>query len=105
MAKSNKGMVKRIAAERISILYDIAHNEFSNGADVGLAARHVKLMRKISMHYKVRMPKAIRRSICKKCNFVLIPGMNCTLRILAKDRSYIVTCMNCGTDMRVHFVS
>ena len=105
MAKSNRGTVKRIAAERISILYDLAHNEFSRDADAELATRHVKLMRRISMHYRVRLPKMIRYSVCKKCNYILIPGRNCTLRILAKDRSHIITCTHCGTSMRTYFSS
>ena len=105
MAKSNKGMVKKIAAERISMLYDIARSEFSNDADIKLASKHVKLMRKISMHYKVRLPQMIRHSICKKCNYVLIPGRNCTIRILATDRAYVATCTNCGTGIHAHFIS
>ncbi len=99
MAKSNKGMLKEIASERIGILYGIARNEFVGNGDARLATRHVKLMRKISMHYKVKLPKAIKYGVCKKCNYVLVQGKNCTVRVVGKKKVSITTCTNCNATM------
>ncbi len=61
-----------------------------------LEREYVKLMLEISKHYKVKIPE--KRYICKKCQSVLIPGVNSTIRI--RKGKVIVKCLNCGNVKR-----
>ena len=81
------GLIKGIAAERISILYDLAVAQ--TGKDMELVNDYVKTLRKISAHYKIGMPPLMKMKICKSCNIIMAPGLTATVR-LASSKGYIV---------------
>lgn len=96
MKKANAS-VRKIARERMEILFNLARREFHENPK--RARRYVELIRRISMKNKVRIPLEIRRFICRKCNSLLIPSS--TLRVRVKRRRYVVyECMNCGFKRR-----
>ncbi|MCK4635040.1 MAG: ribonuclease P [Candidatus Aenigmarchaeota archaeon] len=92
------GWMKRIARERISILLKLAEREVS--AHKERSKRYVELARKIGMRYKVRLPKKYKRKICKSCNAYLKPGVNCTVRLVPKERCVVWRCVECGRERR-----
>lgn len=76
-------IIKDIASERIERLFSLAERMTDSGdkEESRLAKRYMDLALKISRHYKVKFPEEIKKKICKDCNSVLIPGINCTVRI------------------------
>ncbi len=91
---------KRIARERIHILFNLAENMYSE--DPSLAQRYVMLARKIGMRYKVGLPREHRWKVCHNCKGYLFPGGTCRVRFQSKREPHIVvTCLQCGTNNRM----
>lgn len=91
---------RKIALERISLLFRIARKTFASEPD--LAQSYVNTARKIGMRYKVRIPKEFRRSICKHCKRFIVPGNNCKFRIKQRREPHLViTCLCCGGYTRI----
>lgn len=95
-------LVKGIAEERIERLLQFAYGRAMAGESDKLPKRYVKLARALSSHYKVKMKKGERNSFCKKCNLVLIPGKNCTVRIASSNGHVIYRC-RCGTERKIFY--
>jgi ribonuclease P protein subunit RPR2 len=87
---------RQIAEERIAELFKQADMMFSRNKI--LANRYVFLARKISMKYKVKIPRELKRKFCKECSAYLRPGVNCRIRT-AKGR-VIYYCLDCKRFMR-----
>ncbi|NIO23017.1 MAG: ribonuclease P [Candidatus Aenigmarchaeota archaeon] len=85
---------KRIAKERVSILFKQAGKEFRKHPE--RSKRYVELSRKIGMRYNVRIPKDLRRRFCSKCSSYLRPGVNCRVRTSESKQAVTVTCLVCG---------
>jgi ribonuclease P protein subunit RPR2 len=91
---------KRIAQERIRILFTLAETMYSQ--EPVLAQRYVTLARKIGMRYKVGAPREHRWKICHSCKSYLRPGQTCRVRFQSKREPHIViTCLNCGKNNRM----
>ncbi len=86
----------KIANERIKTLLKQAELN----VNTAYSRRYVELMRKVAMRYTIRLPKSIKRRICKACNSFLIPGENCSVRTNTKQQAVITTCKNCGNISR-----
>ncbi|MGD0728498.1 MAG: RNAase P [Candidatus Micrarchaeaceae archaeon] len=99
MAIKKNATVKRIANERIIILYNLAKEE----TDPKLSKRYVKILKQIGRHYKIKLPKQIKRALCKKCNSVLIPGKSMTVRLASSKRYLVYKCTECGTERHIHY--
>lgn len=103
--KSQKQEIKRIAKQRIIILFDQARQIASK--DQSLANRYIKLARKIAMKAQISIPGALKRQFCKHCYFYLIPGKNCRIRLQGKGkgRKVVYYCFNCKKYMRFMYKS
>ncbi len=88
---------KRIAKERIDELFAFAEKEFAKHPE--RANRYAKLIRKMQLKYKIRLPLKLKRRICKKCNHFLKPGYNCKVR--SKDGKLIIHCLDCKNMMKI----
>ncbi|MEM0201495.1 MAG: hypothetical protein QXD23_03765 [Candidatus Micrarchaeaceae archaeon] len=88
--KKNKEIVKKMGAFRVSKLLDLAKSSIQKNTkdQEELAKRYIKLARQINKHYRTN---AISKKdiICKKCNILLIPGINSKVRISNKKLIYI----------------
>lgn len=82
---------KKIAKERISILFNLAERELNKHPE--RSRRYVELARKIGLRYNIRLPKELKRKFCKNCNTLLRPGLTCTVRMEKKMLS--IRCSNC----------
>lgn len=100
MAK-DEALIKEVANDRMERLFALAEQETENteGSSSILAKRYVGLIRRISTHYKIRLPRDIKNRICKNCNAFLIPGKTCSVRIL--NGSCIIYKCSCGRQKRV----
>ncbi len=94
MAAKNSGIVKKIAAKRIEILYGLAKEV--HGKDPKLSMQYAKLIKQISRHYKISLDKEIKRHICKGCGAVLVAGSNLSVKLVSSKRSIFYKCLNCG---------
>ncbi len=88
---------KKIAKERIEELFKLAEDAFVKHPKK--AHRYAKLIRKLQLKYKIRLPVKIKRRICKKCDHFLKPGYNCKVR--SKDGKLIIHCLDCKNMMKI----
>ncbi|MDE1869886.1 MAG: ribonuclease P [Candidatus Micrarchaeota archaeon] len=97
-------IIKEIAVERIETLFGLAGDRTNAGdkRSKELAKRYIKIAKSISTHYKVKIPDRIRNSICKKCGNVLIPGLNCKVR-LASSKRYVAYVCECGEEKHIFY--
>ena len=91
---------KRIALQRIRTLFHLAREAIHE--DPELAQRYVDIARKVAMAARVRLPREYRRQVCRHCKSLILPGVNCRVRIKQrKDPHLVITCLNCGKQMRI----
>ena len=100
MRKKNlKIEIKKIAMERVKILFKLAIETFKENKF--LAQRYTEMARRICMHYRVKLPIEYRRLICRHCKGLIIHGINCRVRLQRRRQPHIViTCLNCGSKSR-----
>jgi ribonuclease P protein subunit RPR2 len=92
--------LKQIAQQRIETLFQQAQEV--GRANPKLAAEYVKTARRVAMAARIRMPSTFKRQTCKKCNALLVYGINCRVRIKQKRESHVtITCLNCGYQSRI----
>jgi ribonuclease P protein subunit RPR2 len=95
----NSSIVKDIAKERIVSLASLAEKE----NDEKLALRYSRLMKRISLHYKVPLPKEIKKRICRGCGMLMSPGKNCVVRLVSSKRYVLYTCTRCKKENRLPY--
>jgi ribonuclease P protein subunit RPR2 len=83
--------------QRYSYLYNLAHKEARAG-NIEYAAQIGKYLKELAKKAGVRLPRRIKRSLCKNCGLPLIPGVTARVRIRSQGCfSYkVVTCKRCG---------
>ncbi len=82
---------KKIARERIEILFNLAEKE----KDEKLRDRYAELIIKIARKARIKLPLKIKRRICRKCFTFWIPGVNLKVRMGNKGK-VIYHCLKCG---------
>ncbi len=90
---------QNIAKERIEILFKQAKEQFEK--EPLLSKRYVQLARKIALKYKIRLPRELKRKICKHCHTFLVLGKN--LRVRTQKGHLVYTCLECNEVMRFPF--
>jgi ribonuclease P protein subunit RPR2 len=68
----------------------------------------VSHLRGVALKTQIRLPIALKRSICKRCDTLLAPGVNCSHEIENASRGgkkpwadiLVVRCFECGTEKR-----
>ncbi|TDL24232.1 Rpr2-domain-containing protein [Rickenella mellea] len=74
------------------------------GTASDLARNYIRSMRIIGQKTNVRMDPSVKRSLCKGCSTVLVPGSTATVRIksMRSHRHAIsYTCTHCSTTRRI----
>nr|WP_321497192.1 ribonuclease P protein component 4 [uncultured Methanolobus sp.] len=97
--KKSKVVARSIAQERIEYLFGLARSEFSASSE--MSKRYVALARKIGMRHRVSISSELKRTFCKNCGSLLVPGNNSRVRL--KDDTIIITCLDCGSIKRYPF--
>jgi len=94
-----KYIERDIAKQRIEYLLNLARTIFDK--DRELAQRYTEIALNISRRMRVRLPLTHKLFICKKCKKLLVPGVNCRVRIRQRREPHIViTCLECKHVMR-----
>ena len=94
--KSKPAEHRKIALERIKVLFKEADTIYKE--DPKLSNKYVKLARKISMKYKVKIPSELKKRFCKHCHCFLKPPHNCKVRL--HQGKVVYHCLNCNKIMR-----
>lgn len=100
----NERLLSEIAQERISRLLELAKERtVKMGRPDILADRYVGIAKSIKSHYRIRSAGYMNKILCKKCNMVLIEGLNAKVRI-PSDRNYrAVVCSRCGSEKHIFY--
>lgn len=101
----NEALAKRIAASRIDTLLALAESRTLEKSEAGgrLAKRYVDIAMRISAHYKVPIPDALKHRICKNCSNFLVPGINCKA-VVASVHGYVAYVCDCGSETHVPYI-
>ena len=78
--------VKRMALNRIKRLFELAEKRPE------MQQRYIELAVKISKRTNTRIPKELKRKICKKCYRLLLPGAKVRLSPTRKTIEYRCVC-------------
>jgi len=97
--KYNKksGIHKKMAVQRIRDLFEQSRTMFVK--DKNLSNRYIKLARKMSLKYKVSIPRELKSAYCKSCFSYLMPGKNVRIRI--SNNKVISYCLDCKHFSRI----
>lgn len=97
MSRRKKGYyrARELARERIERLFLLAEEEHLRRPD--RSDRYVAIARRMGMRMRVRIPRRLKRRVCKGCRCYLSPGRT---RVRLRDGIMTVTCAECGEQMR-----
>jgi ribonuclease P protein subunit RPR2 len=101
MAAKQGSVVKKIAVERIGILYDLAVATYNT--DPKLSSQYIKKLKRISAHYRIKLDNNMKRHICKRCGSLLVSGSNLSIKIASSKRLVLYKCLNCGAETRLPY--
>ena len=73
--RSRNPATKKIAGERIEVLFEQARREFR--AHPERSNRYVDIARRIAMRQRIRLGRELRRQYCHHCYSFLVPGGIC----------------------------
>lgn len=80
--------------QRINYLYQIANRVVNENETLNRAGiLYTNLLNQISKKTVQRIDVDFKRTICKFCKMILIPGVSCKVRV--KKRKIIWTCLTC----------
>jgi ribonuclease P protein subunit RPR2 len=101
MEEEKGSLTRRIAGERIGILFRLATENYPKRPE--LADRYSHLIREIAMHYRIKLQKDVSAHICRGCGAFIVPGSSASVRVIAKQRMRILRCSRCGREKKVHY--
>jgi len=102
---SSNGLLRDIAVQRMYILFRLGVDAVKSGR-IEYAKRYGYLIKRISMRNRVKIPRSIKRWICKNCCVVMVPGFNVRVRTRREGKTLrvVTTCLVCGWIHRYEFV-
>ncbi|PYH79876.1 Rpr2-domain-containing protein, partial [Aspergillus uvarum CBS 121591] len=73
-----------------------------------LSRNYLSQMRGVSLKTQLRLPVDMKRSFCKRCDTLLLPGVTCTREMRNPSRGrrkpwaelLVIRCSTCGTEKR-----
>ncbi|XP_041790814.1 ribonuclease P protein subunit p21 [Chelmon rostratus] len=98
-------MKDKEAYQRLNYLYQAAHCVLSeNSENVELARFYCFTQRTIARRLVLRQDPSVKRTLCKKCCSLLIPGVTATTRQRRKNtktRFTVLRCLSCGQSKKL----
>lgn len=95
---AKKLKAKKQAAELIPELLKKAKLAYKKG-NKKLSKAYSQKIRYLHMKHKIRLPKTIKRQLCKHCYSILIPSVNC--RVRTKEGKLVICCLDCKRYTRI----
>ncbi|XP_076075567.1 ribonuclease P protein subunit p21-like isoform X2 [Mytilus galloprovincialis] len=102
MGKNKGGIPQKEQFQRMQYLYQAANQCIkSDPRDLNLCRFYLTTMRSIAKKSVLRLHVDIKRTMCKKCCVLLIPGVTAIVRTKSKkEKHLVVTCLECDTVKR-----
>ncbi len=96
-------LIKKIKAKReakklIPKLFEKARLAYKKG-NKKLYKTYSKKIKYLYMKYKIKLPKILKRQICKHCDSVFLYGKNC--RVRTREHKLIIYCLECKRFTRI----
>ncbi|MEE6470072.1 hypothetical protein FKM82_008852 [Ascaphus truei] len=91
------------AFQRLNFLYQAAHCVLAqNPENVALSRFYCHTQRMIGKRLVLRQDPSVKRTICKRCSSLLVPGITSTVRQKKHygQRQTVVRCLSCGLTKR-----
>ena len=102
MIKNGK-LLKSVADARVKRLFAMAKDRtLKAGGSDALAKRYVGMAESMISHYRIPAGRSMKNEVCPSCKSVLIPGVNCAVR-LASSYGYIIYRCKCGEEKHVFY--
>lgn len=99
MKPEKKKEMRKAAAAEIMEIFKNAEASFAKKPEY--SRKMIKKMRRLAMHYKLKLPLQAKRRFCKQCNSVLFPGRNCRVRL--RKGMLVMLCLECKSIKRVGY--
>lgn len=102
----DRGATGVVTEKRVGNLDQLHQSKANNLSNASRA--YISQLRGISLKTQLRLPQELKRSICKRCDTLLVPGANCTQELRNASREgkkpwadvRVVRCTTCGTEKR-----
>ncbi|MCL4365084.1 MAG: ribonuclease P [Candidatus Marsarchaeota archaeon] len=99
----NEKLTKSIAEGRVDTLFRLAKSRtLANMATDRLSRRYIGIAESIISHYRVGRNTHIKMEVCKKCKSILVPGMNCSVRLASNTGYRVILCI-CGEEKHLFY--
>ncbi|MHA2377775.1 MAG: ribonuclease P protein component 4 [Candidatus Thorarchaeota archaeon] len=99
--RATRGETRRLAAARIQTLWEQASQAAKTDPDG--ARRRMLIAGRVAQKARMKMPRHIKRRVCRGCGNVLVPGENCRVRVRQNRSKHLsVTCLDCGSITRFY---
>ncbi|MFW9910930.1 MAG: ribonuclease P [Candidatus Thorarchaeota archaeon] len=99
--RTRQSEAKRLARARIEILWEQA-SEIARTDREG-ARRRMQIAARVAQRARIKVPKDVKRRVCRQCGIVLIPGESCRVRMRNNRAKHLtVTCTACGNITRYY---
>lgn len=94
MVKCGKG---DLGYQRMNYLYQAAHCVLAqNPANTQLARFYIENLKNVAAKLVLRIDPDIKRTMCKKCSALLVPGVTATVRVKGRRQKHVVVrCLDC----------
>ncbi len=94
-------MVSRKARKYAYRIYRELTKMLYSDVPVEYKIEYLKLVRKISLKTRARLPSTLKLFYCKKCKSPLLPGVNAIYRLVSRPYKHIaIICLECGYKYR-----
>ena len=97
VSKRERSSHQKVAQEHVAELHKMQKEHLHT--DRARAQRYTDLIRRISMKFRMRLPREVKRSYCKHCKTVLVPSQNCRVRV--QNGKVVYTCFTCKKFTRI----
>jgi len=98
--KNVRKIQKKIALERIQILYSNALHYSIINKEIGL--KQLEVIKRLSLKFNLRLPYPYKLFFCKNCKAPIFPGIDSKIRISNTPRLHIkIICLKCNDVYRL----
>ncbi|GFO32143.1 ribonuclease p protein component 4 [Plakobranchus ocellatus] len=102
MGKDNTRFLHKEIFQRVNFLHQAANLVLkTDPSNIELCQHYISTMRLVAEKHVIRISPSIKRTFCKSCNVVLVPGQTARIRGRSKSEPHtVVTCKICGAIKR-----
>lgn len=93
---------KQEACHKLNFLHQASHAVLAiNPENVEMSRFYASTMKEIALKLVYKLDPSIKRTTCKHCHALLVPGVTATVRVRRKrEKHIVVTCVGCKTMRR-----